>query len=130
MEAMLESCDLITTVPLFDTHNVTDMSEMLWSCASLTTVPLFDTSNVTDMANMLSNCDKLTSIPLFNTSKVTNVNGMCAYCYKVQSGALALYNQMSTQATPPANHDRCFKECGSNTTTGAAELAQIPEDWK
>jgi hypothetical protein len=51
-------------------------------------------------------------------------------CTAVESGALALYNQMAGQATPPGNHARCFYNCGANTTTGAAELAQIPSDWK
>jgi hypothetical protein len=49
---------------------------------------------------------------------------------KVQSGALALYQQASTQTNPPTNHNETFTRCGTNTTTGAAELAQIPSDWK
>jgi len=51
-------------------------------------------------------------------------------CIKVQSGALALYQQASTQANPPSNHTQTFTNCGSNTETGAAELHQIPYDWK
>ena len=51
-------------------------------------------------------------------------------CNNVESGALALYNQLSTQTTPPSNHSQTFYDCGSNTTTGAAELAQVPSDWK
>ena len=35
---------------------------MFQRCTSLTSVPLFDTSNVTDMYNMFSGCKKLTSI--------------------------------------------------------------------
>ena len=42
----------------------------------------------------------------------------------------ALYNQLSTQTTPPSSHSQTFYDCGSNTTTGSAELAQIPSDWK
>jgi len=48
----------------------------------------------------------------------------------VESGALALYQQASTQATPPAYHHYTFYRCGRDTTTGAAELAQIPSSWK
>ena len=51
-------------------------------------------------------------------------------CYSVQSGALALYQQASTQATPPTDHRNTFTDCGINTQTGSAELAQIPNDWK
>ena len=38
--------------------------------------------------------------------------------------------QASTQAIPPTNHAVAFWHCGKNTVTGAAELAQIPNDWK
>jgi hypothetical protein len=51
-------------------------------------------------------------------------------CYKVESGAYALYQQASTQTTPPSSHSNTFRNCGRDTTTGAAELAQIPSDWK
>ena len=52
------------------------------------------------------------------------------YCFKVTGGALALYQQASTQANPPLKHDYCFENCGRDTQTGAAELAQIPNEWK
>lgn len=38
--------------------------------------------------------------------------------------------QASTQANPPANHSYTFTNCGRDTPTGAAELAQIPSGWK
>jgi hypothetical protein len=50
-------------------------------------------------------------------------------CHNVQSGALALYQQASTQATPPSAHTYCFNDCGDRTESGRAELAQIPTDW-
>jgi len=55
---------------------------------------------------------------------------MFSGCYKVESGALALYQQASSQATPPSTHNSAFYKCGRDTVTGAAELAQIPSDWK
>ena len=110
--------------------NVTNMRNMFYDCESLIIVNLFDTSNVTDMAAMFISCFSLASVPLFNTSNVTNMDGMFLNCFKVESGALALYQQASTQTTPPSNHSRTFYNCGRNTTTGAAELAQIPSDWK
>jgi len=66
---------------------------------------------------------------LFDTSKVTDIRGMLYQSYNVQSGALALYQQASSQDIPPSQHSQTFYNCGSNTTTGAAELAQIPSDW-
>ena len=65
-----------------------------------------------------------------NTTGITNVNSMFFACNNVQSGALALYQQMSSQPVQPSNHSATFANCGVNTTTGAAELAQIPSDWK
>jgi surface protein len=82
------------------------------------------------MQDMFRVCSALTSIPLFNTANVTNMSSMFDGCINVQSGALALYQQASTQANPPTSHYYTFYGCGSNTQTGAAELAQIPSDWK
>ena len=130
MDGMFFNCNSLTSVPLFDTSSVTDMGSMFLICTSLTSVPLFDTSSVTNMYSMFRNCTSLTSVPLFDTSSVTGMNLMFENCTNVQSGALALYQQASTQANPPSKHTGTFKNCGSDTTTGAAELAQIPEDWK
>lgn len=129
MTRMFEDCTSLTTIQLFDTSSVTDMIYMFLGCSSLISVPLFDISNVTRTQSMLQSCTSLTSIPLFNTSKVTEMSFMFYNCPNVQSGALALYNRASTQTTPPSEHDRTFFNCGSNTTAGAAELAQIPTTW-
>ena len=130
MQIMFVNCYSLTSVPLFDTSSVTNMYSMFDKCSALEMVPLFNTSSVTTMEYMFSNCSALKMVPLFNTSSVVFMNGMFENCNNVQSGALALYQQASTQANPPSKHTGTFRNCGSNTTTGAAELAQIPEDWK
>lgn len=130
MGDMFALCPLITSIPLFDTSNVTDMQEMFYDCNSLTTVPLFNTSKVTRMEWMFCNCTSLTTVPLFDTSNVTNMECMFFGCTNVESGALALYQQASTQSNPPTNHPHTFHYCGYNTPTGRAELAQIPSNWK
>lgn len=112
-----------------NTSGVTDMSYMFANCSALTTVPVFDTSSVTTTSYMFNNCTSLTTVPLFDTSSLVIMARMFYYCTAVESGALALYTQASTQATPPTNHSYTFKNCGINTTTGAAELAQIPSNW-
>lgn len=147
-------CELLTSVPLFNTSKVTEMSDTFYNCASLSSVPLFDTNNVTRMDLMFKYCTALTTIPLFDTTKVTNMNNMfegCTSlvtiplfdthnvtsmdytfkdCVNVESGALAIYQQASTQTNPPSDHTQTFYHCGRDTTSGAAELAQIPSDWK
>lgn len=113
-----------------NTTGVTNMGGMLGYCPSLVRVPLFDTSLVTSMNGMFNSCSSLTNIPLFDTSSVTTISYAFTNCVNVQSGALALYQQVSSQASVPHFHDSTFHNCGSNTTTGAAELAQIPSEWK
>ena len=123
----------IRSVPLLDTSSVTNMSGMFSyeyaSRARLEEIPAFDTSNVTDFWAFCRGNVALKHVPLLNTSNATSVLYAFSGCTNVESGALALYQQMSTQTTPPSNHPECFTNCGSNTTTGAAELAQIPSDW-
>jgi surface protein len=128
---LLYSSSNIIEVLGANTSIITDMSYIFPYCTSLTTVQIFDTSNVTNMEWMFKDCTSLTTIPLFNTSKVTDsVNRMCYNCINVESGALALYQQLSTKKPWPPPHNMTFSNCGSNTTAGAAELAQIPSDWK
>jgi hypothetical protein len=127
---LLHSSTNVVEVLDANTTDVIYMYSMFWRCSSLSSVSLFDTSNVLDMAYMFCNCNSLTYIPLFNTERVTQTWEMFAGCENVQGGALALYKQMSSQANPPTSHGQTFWFCGSNTETGAAELAQIPDDWK
>jgi hypothetical protein len=109
--------------------NSTDWSYLFKSNTNLLEVVGANTSSCTDMIDLFRSCKSLTSVPLFDTSSCTKMDNMFKSCYNVQSGALALYQQASTQATPPYNHSGCFADCGRDTVTGAAELAQIPQDW-
>ena len=129
MWSTFQGCTSLTTVPLFNTSNVAGMTSMFYNCRSLASVPLFDTSSVIDFSDMMHNCTSLTSVPLFDTSSATNMDSMFYYCYNVQSGALALYQQASTQEVRPSSHDNTFKYCGNDTASGYAELQQIPQSW-
>lgn len=68
---------------LFDTSNVTDMTNMFYGCGNLETIPQFNTSNVTDMTSMFYNCGNLETLPLLNMSKVSSNNSMFKYCTKL-----------------------------------------------
>lgn len=72
----------------------------------------------------------LTSIP--NITLPTDIDVNISYAFsnnrEVASGALNLYNKFIA-AGWEGNHNNCFTNCGVNTTTGAAELAQIPTSW-
>lgn len=119
----------IVHASVFDTSGVTIFQGLFSSCTKLVDTPLFDTSSGTNFSSMYYSCKKIKTVPLYNTAKATTVMAMFTSCWAVQSGALALYQQMSTQANPPSDHRQCFTDCGYSTTTGAAELAQIPASW-
>lgn len=114
-----------------NTSSLENTSYMFYHSSSIQipSVPLFDTSSVTSMGQMFQGCVALMSLPLFDTSSCTNMARFASGCANVETGALALYQQASTQTTPPSNHTNTFTNCGRDTTTGAAELAQIPQDW-
>lgn len=116
---------------------VKNMKSLFNMCRSLTSVSLFDTQTVTSMEDMFVCSNEfyedgcpITSIPLFKTDSLVNVSNAFKDCWNVESGALALYQQMSTQANPPTSHRNAFSNCGRDTQTGSAELALIPSDWK
>ncbi len=113
-----------------NTTGVTSFANMCQGCSTLTLVALFDTRSATDMSLMFYNCTSLTAVPLFDTGSVTDMGQAFYGCENVEHGALALYQQASSQSVPPANHSSTFTDCGYNTTTGRAELDQIPSDWK
>ena len=109
--------------------NSTDWTSVFEKNSKLVEVLGANTSSCTNMSYMFNYCTALTTVPLFDTSSCRNMEHMFDGCVNVQSGALALYQQASTQATVPSYHDGCFTNCGSNTVTVAAELAQIPTSW-
>ena len=95
MSNIFSACWNLTTVPNFDTSNVTDMSYMFnmnQTAApsitepepNLTTVPNFNTSKVTNMKGMFYNCGKLNAVPNFNTSNVTDMSHMFHMYYWAQ----------------------------------------------
>lgn len=63
-------------------------------------------------------------------NNLTNVGDMFDGCTNVESGIIGTYNKLAALGAQVTTHSTCFHNCGSNTVTGAAELAQIPSDWK
>ena len=108
---------------------ISNLTACFSSCSALENLTLVGGSNVTNYGSMCSGCSSLKTVPHVDTTSATNVTAMFLNCSAVESGALALYQQMSSQTTPPSSYADCFSNCGSNTVTGAAELAQIPSSW-
>lgn len=130
MDEMFLGCRSLTSVPLFDTSRVYNMWGMFWGCSAITTVPLFDTHEVQYMTYMLYQCTSLTQIPLFATEHVIDMDYMCKECVNVAGGAFDLYQQASSQSSPPRRHNQTFRDCGINTPGGRADLLGIPQDWQ
>lgn len=152
---MFTYCSKLNNVPLFNTSNVSSTKYMFYHCTAMSSAPEFDTSNVENWRGMFEGT-KLTAIPEYDLSNAKNISYICTMCYSlkevplfkntnnivssyrafascsaVTGGALALYTQLAAcQSLVNGNHSGTFFACGSATTQGAAELAQIPSDWK
>lgn len=74
-----------------------------------------------------------TALTEFATMQTPNtlvtVNSLFYGATNVVDGALDQYTYWSTYNTNISNHSATFKDCGSNTQTGLAELNQIPVGW-
>ena len=129
MGSMFADCSSLIEVPLYDMSSVTAADSMFVGCTSLSEVPVFDTRNVEELSAMFASCSSLKHVPLLNTSSAARTASMFYNCRAVESGALALYQQISTQATLPSYYTDMFHNCGSDTASGRAELSQIPTSW-
>ena len=128
---VFHNCRQLVTPPTFtNTARIASITYLFNTCVNLESIPVFDTQNVENFNYAFAECRSIRSIPAMSTGKAKTVNSMFSQCINVETGALAMYNQLSTQATPPTDYYSCFRDCGSNTVTGTAELAQIPAAWK
>lgn len=67
-----------------DSRGVSSMYGTFTNCMALTSVSLFDTSEVVDMTYMFEYCSSLSSVPTYDTSKVRNLDYTFRYCYNLQ----------------------------------------------
>lgn len=127
-KSLYKVCDLNLSSALSAT-------EMFAGCINLIQVGSIDMRNVRLMNNMFNGCKNLPVIPnivLPSYNSNNNCYQMFYACYKVTSGSLNLYNRLKNiiDTSSIGNYLSCFHDCGRDTVTGAAELAQIPNKWK
>ena len=122
-------CSMLISAKLLNTSSLVTIGSVFSYCDKLEEVNDFDATNATYSKYMFLNCSSLKKVPSIIVSKISDCSSMFATCTKVESGALALYNALAGQTTPPSAHSTTFSQCGKDTETGAAELAQIPSDW-
>lgn len=129
MDGLLMGCRYLAVAPKLNTSSCTS----LWStfdtlyCALM--IPDIDMSHVTNMRATYSKCFSLLYTP--NFSNVNSNLNLCQYCferaYNLTDGLKDAYDNLVL--TSNTNHASCFSQAGSKSTTGAAELAQIPSGW-
>lgn len=119
----------VTSLPAFNTINVTQLGGVCQSCVNLTTAPNWNVSAVTNMSQAFENCTSLTEVPNWNIDSVTNMVAAFSGCRNVQTGALALYQKASSKSIGVSLYTNCFSNCGRDTVSGSAELSQIPQSW-
>lgn len=144
----------LRSVALFDTSRVLIAGGMFMGhtrtlAQYLTQIPNFDFSGISSkgysyvrpgdktnyggLGNFAQNTRTLITVPDIKIPTEANVYIRNAFslCTNVESGALSLYNKFNSAGwTAYSSYYRCFASCGSNTETGAAELAEIPSGWK
>ena len=87
--------------------------------------------NINEMRNFdsaFSYADAIKNICQLPFVNATNVNGMFNYCINIESGQLAEYTYLSSLPDVPV-HSSTFAYCGSHSSSGRAELDQIPVSW-
>lgn len=126
------NCRKLKNAPGFDLSKVRTGSyvqQMFDGCTALESVPNYDISLANTSAYMFRNCTALKKVPSMICTNLTIMDSMFSGCRNVTEGALDLYNYLSTKEKVVTSHGSAFLNCGADTTTGAAELAQIPSSW-
>ena len=113
---MFSDCSKLTTVPLFNTANVTNMNSMFYDCYELTTVPLFDTSKATDMGYMFYFCSKLEAVHMININANLSIASSTKF---TREALLEIIGNLKAQTS------------GTKTLTmGSTNLAKLTEEDK
>lgn len=132
VSACFLNCKLLKNGPQleFSKGNVgTRAQQMFDGCTSLEYVPNYN-MGLCQVANyMFRNCSSLKKVPLLVCEDLINATSMFSGCRNVEEGALDFYNYLANKSTAVTTYTGCFTNCGADTETGAAELAQIPSSW-
>lgn len=119
----------MTSATIITSSSLVTANQAFRGCTALRSFTISDTSSVLNLAYMCVGCTSLQTVPLLATGAAQTVTAMFDGCRTVASGSLDLYWQMANQTPPPSIVSYCFRNCGADTVTGRAELAQIPTSW-
>lgn len=127
---MFIGCSELLAAPNIDLSLCTNIYSMFDECTKMTTSPDYDIHSANDISYMYFNCSSLNTIPDLTVSpNMTKCRLAFAGCRNASGGILRMYNKLKDISTI-TDHQGCFLNCGVDSQTGAAELSQIPSDWK
>ena len=137
-QSMFRDCYSLEEVKSIETSNaLTNVQQMFNSAGLKKQPPIFNTSKVSNFTSMFRGTsdskNNFIEIPEYEYSSAETVDYMFEECRKIESGIVSCYNKLSALPAVTADkysYSRCFRNCGKDTTSGAAELAQIPNSWK
>lgn len=121
----LVSCPIVSSM-----DNAVYCNSTFYNCRAMTSFPVFSGSRITDITGLFNQCVSLTgTIPSYDFRNVDKCSNAFKDCRNVTSGALATYSRFMSYEIQPTEYNNCFTNCGADTQTGVAELAQIPTSW-
>ena len=123
-------CTNLEVLPLMDTSNVTTFYACFYNCAHLISVPKLLLNKAVNLYAMFHNCNSLTFLPDLDFYVVENCSLIFEDCKNVSDGdsMTSAYSKLSALESA-TTYGAAFRNCGVNTTDGAAALAQIPASW-
>jgi surface protein len=130
LKAFVEGCTALTSFPVINTSSCIIAEYLCKNCTSLTSLPNIDYSSIQDISCGFQNCTGLTSLASINLPAVKDVGQMFDGCVNVKTGILDMYNMLAALGSQETTHGGTFRNCGTNTTEGTAELEQVPSSWK
>lgn len=120
-------CLNLEEVPnLYNTSSIKSMSGT-FSNSNFTTIPYFNTENVTDMSYMCEKCSYLVNVPVYNTTKVTRMNGAFTNCTSLSLASLNNILEMCAKATS-YTAIKTLRNIG--LTSSQATLCQTMTNWQ
>lgn len=119
-----------TTSNLFEGKGLVELHAFGYTGAS-DPRPEIDLLLPSDCTSMFADCQiKHLSRFRFDCTNLTNADKMFYVNTLCEDGIVDTYNVLSAKLTGSYGHNQTFYHCGSGTTSGAAELAQLPSNWK
>lgn len=138
-EAMFSGCSSLVEIPDFDLTaasgdewhwyaNLGGLSSFCKNCVSLEHVQDIDAPNCSRLYEAFNGCTSLKHIPNINCKSNAIAERVFMDCVNAESGILDSYNNFVSIGL--SAQEDAYLNCGVNTPTGSAELAQIPDNWK